>query len=63
MDELTPTPAAPLMPVPGVQIPTGNVALRCPTCNRTSQWNETFVKANRGQNVVCPLCAAAVRLP
>lgn len=62
-EQLAPAPSPPLQPVPGVQIPTGNVALRCSACNRLSQWNETFVQANRGQSVVCPLCASAVTLP
>ena len=62
-DELTPAPTPALRTVPGVQVPTGNSALRCPHCNRLSQWNQTFLDANRGAAVTCPLCAQAVELP
>lgn len=45
------------------QVARETTALRCPHCNRLSEWDDAYLAANHGQRVGCPLCSETMALP
>lgn len=60
--QVTPVPVVPSSPQ-GAVTTVDSTQLRCPHCDRLSEWSNTFLTVNRGKRAVCPNCGTTFALP
>lgn len=57
--QATPIPSSPQ----GGEATVDSTQLRCPHCDRLSEWSNTFLTVNAGKRAACPNCGTTFALP